>query len=157
MQDRHSQEATSLLFWVSLSHTKKYAYHIMIIKSTPKDERRRQWQPTPVLLPGNSCGQSNLVGYSPWGREESDTTELLHFHFSLSSTEEGNGNPLQYSCLENPRDGSVVGCHLWGRTVRYEWCDLAAAAKMKVYYNWLCSQNWIYLWVLNRLIKNKFT
>ena len=50
------------------------------------------------------------------GHEESDTTEQLHFHFSLSCIGEGNGNPLQCSCLENPRDGSLVGCHLWGRT-----------------------------------------
>ena len=42
--------------------------------------------------------------YSPWGRQESDMTERLHFHFSLSCTGEGNGNPLQYSWLENPRD-----------------------------------------------------
>ena len=42
---------------------------------------RRQWQPTPVLLPGKSHGRRCLVGYSPWGRKESDTTELLHFHF----------------------------------------------------------------------------
>ena len=41
---------------------------------------------------------------SPWGREESDTTERFHFHFSLSCIGEGNGNPLQCSCLENPRD-----------------------------------------------------
>ena len=54
--------------------------------------------------------------YSPWGREESDTSEQLHFHISLSCTGEGNGNPLQYSCLENPRDGSLLGCHLWART-----------------------------------------
>ena len=67
---------------------------------------RRQWQPTPVLLPGKShgCGQRSLVDYSPWGHEESDTTERLHFHFSLSCIGEGNGNPLQYSGLENPRD-----------------------------------------------------
>ena len=45
---------------------------------------RRKWQPTPVLLPGKSHGQRSLVGYSPWGHEESDTTEWLHFHFSLS-------------------------------------------------------------------------
>ena len=44
------------------------------------------------------------MGYSPWGRWESDTTEQLHFHFSLSCIGEGNGTPLQYSCLENPRD-----------------------------------------------------
>ena len=44
-------------------------------------------------------------GVSPWGRKESDTTERLHFHFSLLCIGEGNGNPLQCSCLENPRDG----------------------------------------------------
>ena len=52
-------------------------------------------------------GQRSLVGYSPWGREESDRTERLHFHFSLSCLGEGNGNPLQCSCLENPRDGEA--------------------------------------------------
>ena len=68
---------------------------------------RRQWQPTPVLLPGKSHGRRSLVGFSPWGCEESDTTEPLHFHFSLSCIGEGNGNPLQCSCLENPRDGGA--------------------------------------------------
>ena len=66
-----------------------------------------QWHPTPVLLPGESHGQRSLVGCSPWGRYESDMTERLHFHFSLSCIGEGNGNPLQYSCLENPRDGGA--------------------------------------------------
>ena len=47
------------------------------------------------------------MGCSPWGRTESDTTERLHFHFSLSCIGEGNGNPLQCSCLENPRDGGA--------------------------------------------------
>ena len=56
---------------------------------------------------GKSHGWRSLVGCSPWGREESDTTERLHFHFSLSCTGEGNGNPLQCSCLENPRDGEA--------------------------------------------------
>ena len=51
----------------------------------------------------------SLVGYSPWGREESDMTERLHFHFSLSCIGEGNGNSLQCSCLENPRDGEPGG------------------------------------------------
>ena len=72
--------------------------------------------PTPVLLPGESHGWRSLVGCSPWGREESDMTERLHFDFSLSCIGEGNVSPLQYSCLENPRDGSLVGCCLWGRT-----------------------------------------
>ena len=76
--------------------------------------RRRQWQPTPVLLPGKSHGQRSLVGYSPWGREELDTTERLHFHFSLSCIGEGNGNPLQCSCLENPRDGGAWWAAVYG-------------------------------------------
>ena len=65
---------------------------------------RRQCHPTPVLLPGKSHGQQSLVGCSPWGHYELDRTERLHFHFSLWRTGEGNGNPLQCSCLENPRD-----------------------------------------------------
>ena len=58
-------------------------------------------------MPGKSHGQRSLVGCSPWGCEESDTTERLHFRFSLSCIGEGNGNPLQCSCLENPRDGGA--------------------------------------------------
>ena len=76
--------------------------------------RRRQWQPTPVLLPGKFHGWRSLVGCSPWGREESDTTERLHFHFSLSRIGEGNGNLLQCSCLENPRDGGVWWAAVYG-------------------------------------------
>ena len=75
---------------------------------------RRQWQPTPVLLPGKSHGQGSLVGCSPWGREESDTTEQLHFHFSLSCIGEGNGNPLQCSCLENPRNRGAWQAAIYG-------------------------------------------
>ena len=69
--------------------------------------RRRRWHPTPVLLPGKSHGQRGLVGCGPWGCEELDTTERLYFHFSLSCIGGGNGNPLQCSCLENPRDGGA--------------------------------------------------
>ena len=66
--------------------------------------RRRQWHPTPLLLPGKSHGWRSLEGCSPWGRWGLDMTERLHFHFSLSCIGEGDGNPLQCSCLENPRD-----------------------------------------------------
>ena len=69
--------------------------------------RRRRWHPTPVLLPRKSHGWKSLVGCSPWGRKESDTSERLTFHFSLSCNREGNGNSLQCSCLENPRDGGA--------------------------------------------------
>ena len=58
----------------------------------------------------------SLVGCSPWSREESDTTERLHFHFSLSCIGEGNGNTLQCSCLENPRDGGAWWAAVYGVT-----------------------------------------
>ena len=75
---------------------------------------RRRWHPTPVLLPGKSHGQRSLMGCSQWGRKESDTTGRLHFHFSLSCIGEGNGNPLQCSCLENPRDGGAWWAAIYG-------------------------------------------
>ena len=77
---------------------------------------RRQWHPTPVLLSGKSHGRRSLVGCSPRGREESDMTEWLHFHFSLSCIGEGNGNPLQCSCLENPKDRGAWWAVLYGVT-----------------------------------------
>ena len=54
------------------------------------------------------------MGYSPWGREDLDTTEQLHFHFSLSCIGEGNGNPLHSSCLENPRDRGAWWAAIYG-------------------------------------------
>ena len=78
--------------------------------------QRRQWHPTPVLLPGKSHGRRSLVGCSPWSLKESDMTEQLHFHCSLSCTGEGNGNPLQCSCLENPRDGRAWWAAVYGVT-----------------------------------------
>ena len=70
----------------------------------------------PEYLPGKSHGRRSLVGCSPWGREESDRTERLPFHFSLSCIGEGNGNPLQCSCLENPRDGGPWWAAIYGVT-----------------------------------------
>ena len=99
---------------------------LLSLAVVPCTFRRRRWHPTPVLLPGKSHGQRSLVGCSPWGCEELDTTEQLHFHFLLSCTGEGNGNPLQCSCLENPRDGGAwsMGLH----RVWHDWSNLAAAA-----------------------------
>ena len=84
--------------------------------------QRRQWQPTPVLLPGKSHGWRSLVGYSPWGHEEWNMTERLHFPFSLSCIGEGNGNPFQCSCLENPRDGGAWWAAVYG--VAQSWTRL---------------------------------
>ena len=95
--------------------------------------RRRQWHPTPVLLPGKSHGQRSLVGCRPWGREESDTTEWLRFHFSLSCIGEGNGNPFQCFCLENPRDGGAWWAAVNGVPQSRTWLKrLAAAAAVYV-------------------------
>ena len=71
----------------------------------------KKWQPTPVPLPGESQG---LVGCCLWGHTESDTTERLHFHFSLSCIGGGNGNPLQCSCLENPRGRGAWWAAVYG-------------------------------------------
>ena len=83
--------------------------------------QRRWWHPTPVLLPGKSHGWRSLVGCSPWGRKESDTTERLHFHFSLSCIGEGNGNLLQCSHLENPRDGGAWWTAIYGVAQSQTW------------------------------------
>ena len=86
-------------------------------------------------LPGKSHGWRSLVGCSPWGRWGSDTTERLHFHFSLSCIGEGNGNPLQCSCLENPRDGGVWWAAVYGVAQSRTWLkwlsSLAATALMR--------------------------
>ena len=92
---------------------------------------RRQWHPTPVLLPGKSHGHRSLVGCSPRDCEKSDTTERLHFHFSLPCSGEGNGNPLQDSCLINPMRRSLTGYGPW-RSHRVKQ-DLATEQQL-VYY-----------------------
>ena len=82
--------------------------------------------PTPVLLPGKSHGWKSLVGCSLWDCEESDTTERLPFHFSISCIGEGNGNPLQCSCLENPMTGEPSGLRSMGsHRVGHDWRDLS--------------------------------
>ena len=112
---------------ISDVYTHIYTYFIYIYW-------RRQWHPTPVLLPGKSHGWRSLVGCSPWGREESDTTERLHFHFWLSCIGQGNGNPLQCSCLENPRDGGA-----W-------WAAIYGVTQSRTRLKWLSSSN-IYIYI----------
>ena len=90
---------------------------------------RRKWQPTPVFLPGESQGRGSLVGSRLWGHTESDMTERLHIHSSLSCTGEGNGNPLQCSCLENPRDRGA-----W-------WAAVYGVAQSRTRLKWLSSSS----------------
>ena len=74
---------------------------------------RKNWPPTPLLLPGKFHGWRSLVGYSPWGCKESDTTGQLHF-LSIVPFGEGNGNPLQCSCLESPMDRGAWWATVYG-------------------------------------------
>ena len=74
-----------------------------------------------MLLPGEYQGWRSLVGCHPWGRWGSGTTERLHFHFSLSCIGEGNGNPLQCYCLENPMDGGAWWAAVHGVTESQTW------------------------------------
>ena len=90
---------------------------------------RRKWHPTPVLLPGESHGRRSLVGYSPWSHKESDTTEQLHFHFSLSCVGEGDGSHSSVLAWRIPGTGEPGGLPSMGsHRVGHEWSDLAAAA-----------------------------
>ena len=93
-----------LSYFSYLWHRDKHIDYSRILGRSNDTNQRRQWHPTPVLLPGKSHGWRSLVGCSPWGHGELDMTERLHFHFSLLCIGEGNGNPLQCSCLENPKD-----------------------------------------------------
>ena len=97
--------------------------------------QRRQWHPTPVLLPGKSHGWRSLVGCSPWGCEESDTTEWLNFHFSLSCIGEGNGNPLHCSCLENPRDGGAWWAAISGVAQSRTWLKRLSSSSSSILYS----------------------
>ena len=88
--------------------------------------RRRQWYPTPVLLPGKSHGWRSLVACSPWGHEESDMTERLHFHFHFYALEKEMATHSNVLAWRIPGMGSQSG---------HDWSDLAVAAvAVRVYY-----------------------
>ena len=84
---------------------------------------------------------STLAWKIPWTEEpgglrsvgslESDTIERLHFHFSLSCIGGGNGNPLQCSCLENPRDGEAWWAAVYG--VAQSWTRLKRLSSSILY------------------------
>ena len=105
-----------------------------IFKGLVIGESSRQWQSTLVLLPGKSHGWRSLVGCSPWGRWGPDMTERLHFHFSLSCIGKGNGNPLQCSCWENPRDRGAWWAAIYGVTqsqTRLKWLSSSSSSACK--------------------------
>ena len=111
---------------------------------------RRKWHPTPAFLPGESQGQGSLVGCHLWGRTGPGMTERLSFHFSLSCIGEGNGTPLQRSCLENPRDEGAWWAAIYGvaqSRTRLKW--LSSSSSMLVLENKVESVPclpWEFLW-----------
>ena len=114
-----------------------------ILEKTIQLEAGSQWQVEKAMVPHSS----SLAWKIPWVEEpgglqsmgslESDTTEWLHFHFSLSCIGEGNGNPLQCSCLENPRDGGAWWAAVYGvaqSRTRLKGLAAAAAVSGRRYY-----------------------
>ena len=108
------------------------------------------------ILPGKSHGWRSLVGCSPQGHKESDTTERLHFHFSLSCTGEGNGNPLQCSWLENPRDREGWWAAVYGVTqsrTRLKWLSSSTSMLTVIEIDCICVGSqchpiFVYVWIL---------
>ena len=102
--------------WGAWCHSLSFKTFLSFINRLLSSVPEKAVAPAAVLLPGKPHGQRSLLGCSPWGREELDTTEQLHFDFSLSCIGEGNGDPLQCSCLENPRDGGAWWAAVYGVT-----------------------------------------
>ena len=108
--------------------------------------QRRQWHPTLLLLSGKSHGWRSLEGCSPWGYKESDMTEWLHFHFSLSCIGEGNGNPLQCSCLGNPRGRGACQAAIYGvaqsRTRLKRVSSSSSSPSLRAPWSWILHGLW---------------
>ena len=116
-----------------LTTTQLWSFHMLA----------RECQPTLIFLPGKSRGRRSLEGCSPWDRWGSDTTERLHFDFSLSCIGEGNGNPLQCSCLENPRDGGAWWAAVYGVAQSRTWLKRLSSSSSSTYASMGYSNNLI--------------
>ena len=104
---------------------------------------RRQWQPTPVLSPGKSHGWRGLVGCSPWGRLESDTTEWLHFHFSFHALEKEMATHSSVLAWRIPGTGEPGGLpSMRLHRVGHDWSDLVVVV------GFAC-RNWLLFCYLN--------
>ena len=99
-------------YWRILSY-----FGHLLLQSLNISYWRRQWQHTPVLLPGKPHERKSLVGCSPWDREESDTTERLHFHFHFHALEKEMATHPSVLAWRIPGTGQPSGLpRLWGRT-----------------------------------------
>ena len=118
---------------------------------------RRKWHPTPVFVPGESQGWGSLVGCRLWGHTESDTTERIHFHFALSCIGEGSGNPLQCSCLENPRDGGAWWAAVYGVTqswTRLKRLSSSSSSIPTIFYYFWCHCKYFLNFILGLFVAN---
>ena len=123
------------------NQTQKITYCMLPYPCVRKIPWKRTWQSTPVFFAEKSHGQRSLVSYSPWVAKESDMTEHAYSSYSRSAKSnlwyminvsgcfigEGNGNPLQCSCLENPRDGGA-----W-------WAAICGVTQSRTQLKWLSS------------------
>ena len=114
--------------WTLLKQLSTHAHISKNLEFSHEWIQRRRWHPTPILLTGKSHGRRSLVGCSPRGRKS--WTQLSNFQFSLLSIGEGNGNPLQCSCPENPRDGGAWWAAVYGVTqsrTRLKWLSSSSS------------------------------
>ena len=158
-----------------------FTFHIIFTGDFHVAQWRRKWQSPPVLLPGKSHGQRSLVGCSLWGRKELDTTERLHFTSvgkesacnpgdsgdtssipgSRKSPGWRHGNPLQYSCLENPIDRGArrlqsIASQKVGRNWRNWACRHAWYVRNTTHHNQQHTDSYFEtdLWTMRRLCLN---
>ena len=115
--------------------------------------QRRQWHPSPVFLPGKSQRRRSLVGCSPWGCWGLGTTERLHCHFPLSCIGKGNGNSLQCSCQENPRDRGAWWATICG--VAQSRTRLKRLSSSSIdYYEATITGKWLLILIMSRMGKS---
>jgi len=107
--------------------------------------RRRQWHPTPVLLPGKSHGWSSLVGCSPWGHQEPDTTEQLTFTFHFHALEKEMATHSSVLAWRIPGTGEPGGLPSMGsHRVRHDWSDSAAVAAKMTFNSFILQIMWLW-------------
>ena len=114
----------SVLFFGGLGH-----HSILVLGHHSILVQRRQWQPTPVLLPGKSHGRRSLVGCSPWGREEGTWVRDFTFTFHFHALEKEMATHSSVLAWRIPGTGEPGGLPSMGsHRVRQDWSDLVAAA-----------------------------
>ena len=139
MGERYNVNYTPIKLLKNVKRQRTNQKQTFAVHSTCK--RRRQWHSTPVLSPGKSHGRRSLVGCRPRGRYEWDMTERLHFHVSFSCTGEGNGNPLQCSCLEKPRDRGAWWAAIYGVTQSRTRLKRLSSSSRLLKTNWIILQD----------------